>query len=252
MSGALSVAIMGHPRRSEFVEVLRAQLPGAEVVLDRKNDRWETGRRSLLAYDPGASHHLVVQDDAILCRDLVAGAASAASAASAAGDRPLGLYVGKTRPHRETVTPALEHARHSGAPWLEMKGPWWGVGIVIPVPHIEQLVAWGDAHPKIRNYDRRIAAWYEEQGIDCWYTVPSLVDHRPVAQNPSLVEGRTGNRQAHFFIGEDESALDVDWSKPPVTIDCAFRHKKNGMERRAVIGTPRYRRLVRHRDWEVA
>jgi hypothetical protein len=45
-------------------------------------------------------------------------------------------------------------------------------------------------------------------------TWPSLVDHRDV---PSLV-GHGGGRYAHKFIGENASALDIDWSKPSVTM----------------------------------
>lgn len=245
---SLSVALMGHPKRQRFIDELTPQLPGAEVVLDRENDRWETGRRSLLAFDPAATHHLVVQDDAVLSRDLLP---ACEMVAEAAGERPVALYTGKVRPHQNTVTPAYRRARRSGSPWLEMEGPWWGVAIIIPTAHIPDVVAWGDQASRIRNYDRRIAAWYERAGIDCWYTVPSLVDHREVDENPSLISGRTGNRQAHWFIGEDRSGLEVDWSKPPVRMSdkqAVFRDGR-GQVRRARVGTVRYQRLTQNPRW---
>lgn len=210
----LSVALMAHPSRAAFVDELQTQLPEAELVLDQRNDRWDTGSRSLLAHDPAASHHLVIQDDAVICRDLVKGAERAAQAA---GERPVALYTGKVRPHQKTINPAVRRARKMGIPWIATRGPLWGVGIIVPAAHIPELVEWGNDHPKIANYDRRIEAFYTEKGIDCWYTVPSLLDHRPVHENPSLIEGRTGNRTAHWFIGDD-SPLDIDWNRAPMRV----------------------------------
>ena len=210
----ISVAIMAHPKRAAFVAELTDQLPEAEVVWDRHDDRWETGTRSLLAFDPSADYHLVVQDDAIVCRDLVVGAEKAARAA---GERPVALYTGRVRPSQRVIGPAVRSALRRGSPWISYRGPLWGVGLVIPTAHIPELVAWGNANTRRANYDRRIEEFYTRRGIDCWYTVPSLVDHRSVDENPSLVEGRTGNRTAHTFI-RDRSPLDIDWSRDPIRV----------------------------------
>jgi hypothetical protein len=240
----LSAALMCHPRRKAFVEELTQELPEAEVVWDRENDRWETGSRALLAFDPSASHHVIVQDDAVLCGDFLAGVEKAAQAA---GERPIALYTGRVRPHQHTVTPAVKRAIRDGVPWLAFDGPWWGVGIVIPTAHIPDLVEWGNNHRRIENFDRRIEAFYKERSIDCWYTVPSLVDHRPVAENPSLIPKRTGNRQAHHFIG-DLSPLEIDWEQPPLRLNAQFRRGER-IRKVPLEGTV-YRRLQRHPEWE--
>lgn len=210
----LSVAIMAHPSRRRFVDELLTRLdrPVDEVVWDEHDDRWETGRRSLLAHDPDASHHLVIQDDAVPCRDLIAGAERAAEAA---GERPVAFYTGKVRPRQHIITPLVRGAQRKQRPWFELWGPWWGVAITVPTAHIPEMVEWCDAH-KVPNYDMRVSQFYKAQKIRCWYTVPSLVDHRPVAENPSLVNGRTANRQAHWFIGADKSALDIEWDATPL------------------------------------
>lgn len=208
---SLSVAVMGHPARQRFIDDLMPQLPGATLVLDTKNDRHDTGRRALLA-GGRAGHHLVVQDDAILCRDFLAGARLVAKAA---GVRPVSLYTGNVRPHQHRVAPAVAQARRDGIPWLEMEGPWWGVAIILPTADIPELVQWYDERTGVANYDRRISRWYVSQGIKCLYTVPSLVDHRPVAENPSLVEARSGDRRAHYFIGGGDSPLEIDWLRKP-------------------------------------
>jgi hypothetical protein len=241
---------MCHPARRAFVDELREQLPEAEVVWDSENDRWETGARSLLAFDPAASHHLVVQDDAVICPDLLAGVEQLVQFS---GEHPVSLYTGKVRPHQYTVTPAVRTARRAGIPWLEFPGPWWGVGLVIPTAHIPELVRWGNTCSRIPNYDRRIERWYENRGVRCWYTMPSLVDHRGVDENPSLVSGRTGDRHAHWFIGA-ESPLEVDWSRPPRRLGsiAEFRNRQTGGEVSVRVGSSRHRRLLANTDWEAA
>lgn len=213
MTVRVSLAVMAHPKRKRFVDELVPTLDREpEVVWDRNNDRWDTGRRSLLAYDRAATHHLVVQDDAIVSRDLVA---ATERAAAVAGERPMALYIGRGRPYRGLVSQANLGAERAGATWIEMHGPWWGVAIVLPTVHIPEVVKWGDGRPDVANYDKRISRWYGQEGIRCWYTVPSLVDHRRVAENPSLIPGRSGNRYAHTFIGQDRSGLEVEWQSEP-------------------------------------
>jgi len=109
-------------------------------------------------------------------------------------------------------------AKRENASFILHNGPWWGVGIVVPTEHIQHIVRWGDANQQIPNYDRRISRWYGAQDIPCYYTVPSLIEHR-TENNPSLVEGRTGaNRRAWTFVGP-RSALEVDWTGPVVRGD---------------------------------
>lgn len=207
----ISVAIMAHPSRREFVTALLERLDApAGVVWDERNDRWDTGRRSLLAHDPEATHHLVVQDDAITCRDLVAGVEQITEAVA---DHPIALYTGRARPRTEYVAARVDFAQYRGDAFFEMEGPLWGVGIVLPRELIAPAVEWGDAHPEIANYDIRLARFFESRRLSCFYTVPSLLEHR---DTPSLVEGRNGaGRHAFTFIGAGRSALEVDWSRVP-------------------------------------
>lgn len=245
----LSVAIMAHPDRRRFVGSLARQLPEAEVIWDREGDRWETGRRALLAFDQAATHHLVIQDDAVLCRDLVAGMARAAEVAA---EHPVSLYTGAVRPHQAVVGPAVEQARREGRPWISMEGPFWGVGLLIPAVHIPELVAYCDGK-SIANYDLRIWKFYKSLGRRCWYTAPSLVDHRPVAENPSLVPGRDGNRRALWFIGARRSALEIDWTQEPVEAGqiVSFRQRQSERTLRVRRGSTRYERLLADASWTI-
>lgn len=207
----LSLALMGHPRRQHFIEQLLEVLPGTEVVLDRCNDRWDTGRRSMLAFDRSADYHLVVQDDAILCRDFRAGVEAALSCVPSS---PVSFYTGKVRPFAVSVTQAVQRARSAGKPWLAMRGPHWGVAVAIPTPLIEEMIEWCDRQVGVPNYDRRMEKYFTGRGILCWHSIPSLVNHRVGEENPSLVPGRGAapSRTAHEWIGE-RSPLNIDWSK---------------------------------------
>lgn len=206
----VSVAVMAHPSRTAQVnELLSALDQSADVVWDRRDNEWDTGRRALLAADPGATHHLIVQDDALVCRDLVA---SATRAADVAGGRPVSFYTGQVRPHPEIVSSGWRAATAAGATWLQMPGPWWGVALMLPVNHVNELVKFADKRLQhVTDYDRRIARWYSNQSIGCWYSVPSLVDHRSEADSPSLIAGHSIDRSAHGFIGQDASGLSVNW-----------------------------------------
>lgn len=207
----ISVAVMAHRKRRRWVPRLVEQFDvDVQVVWDRRNDRWDTGRRSLLAYDPAASHHLVVQDDAVLCRDLYP---ALLEAVKTVGERPFSLYLGNSQKRHGQVAKAVEMAVRKQRPFVEFPGPRWGVALLLPTSHIDDVVQHGDTLD-IPNYDLRIADFYSRAGMKCLYTVPSLVDHRHGGGNPSLVPGRTSQyRHAYRYIGK-RSALDIDWTRP--------------------------------------
>src|SRR5690606_32431577 len=77
----LSAAIMAHPIRKEQVKELQAMLdrpvpvawgPNPEPSPDPQR-RWATRRAAWELHDPTADWHLVIQDDAIVCQDFLAG-----------------------------------------------------------------------------------------------------------------------------------------------------------------------------------
>ena len=203
---SLSIAIMAHPKREAYIPTLRTKIGRpVRVTWDRINDRWDTGRRSLLAYDSSKSHHMVIQDDAVVCRDLPAGVERALRFTPR--DSILGLYLGRTKAWRpvwvraQRVQPDLS--------WVRMQELMWGVGVVIPTRLIDEIVEIGDQYPEIANYDSRISAACMKLGLPVWYPWPSLVSHR---LSPSLVEGRGWRgRYAYRFIGEAASALNPSW-----------------------------------------
>lgn len=206
----LSVAVMAHAKRAAMVDELVSWLDREPVVVwDEVNDRHDTGIRALEAFDPAATHHLVVQDDVVPCRDLVASAERALGVVPEGV--PVSLYVGRVQPFPRPVEAAIRGA--GDASWVVMAGPYWGPAVIVPTSVIAALSEWWRSPDgsQWQNYDRRIQRFFMTIGVsDCWYSWPSLVEHRG---DDSLLSGRKVVRNAHRFIGSGVSGLDVDWSR---------------------------------------
>jgi hypothetical protein len=213
----LSVAVMAHPDRAEHVEELVEWLgiSSDQVVWDERNDRWDTGSRAWLARDPDATHHIVIQDDAIVTRDLIP---ALTKALEYIPHRVLvSPFMGTRRPAVQKIERIVRHAEQVDASWIALGPLNWGVAILTPVDHIEEMLAWGGKQ-KYPNYDKRIGQFYRRAyPWPTWYTWPNLVDHRDV---PSLI-GHGPGRVAHQFPGVEASALDWDPSGRVVNLASA-------------------------------
>lgn len=210
----LSAAVMAHPIREVQVSEQAAWLDRDVPVVWASNPqptsdpvaRWVTGREAWQLYDPSADWHVVLQDDAVPCRDMLAGLELALDEV---GDRGVvSAYTGTGRPHQANVTKALDDAVRKDRSWMATWSLNWGVAIAAPTWTIPAMLEWCERPPMARtNYDMRIGLYYRDvMRWVTWYTVPSLVDHADV---PSLVS-HGGNRFAHRVC--DGSALEVDWS----------------------------------------
>jgi hypothetical protein len=197
---SVSFAVMAHEDRRGYVDELRAQLPaGTRVEWDENRDRWDTGRRALLAFDLAAEWHVVVQDDAVLCVDFV-GQARAALAELGERPGPVSFYAGATNLVWETSTAnAMVRARRAGARWIEGSGPWWGPALAIRTADLPELIERCDKMTDDAAYDRRVGRYFRWLKRPCLYTVPSLVNHR---DGPSLIWNgrapRTWSRRAAY------------------------------------------------------
>ena len=255
--------MMASHKREALVDQILAKLDRDDVPVlwDTNGSRWDTGRRAMLAYDPSCTHHVVIQDDIIPCRDLLAGLTAALEHVPA--DAPVCGYVGRVRPYAAMVSAADRKARAIGASWLTMRGINWGPLIAVPTAVIPEMVEHCDTLKNVPNYDRRLSRFFElNQDVRTWYTWPSIVDH---ADGPSLVQGRIATdrskrihcRVAHTFIGADASALDVDWSGPAVDAEAmvaegiVYRNRVTGQELRLPPASPRIRRLQGLPAWEL-
>lgn len=209
----LSVKIMAHEKRAQFIPGLVEQLgiTDDDVIWDQKNNRWDTGRRAWEAIDQTADWGCVIQDDALVCRNFIPAMEKALARLSEIEPKcVVSPYVGTRRPMAHRVEAAVQDATHDGASWIKMPSLNWGVAITLPTWMIDAMLPWCDKQ-QYPNYDRRIGRYaIDRLSMPTMCTWPSLVDHR---DTPSLVQHGNG-RSAHRFIGEDRSALDIDWSGP--------------------------------------
>lgn len=244
---SVSAVIMAHEKRAAFIPELQARLDReVPVIWDEKNDRWDTGARAMRAYDPEASHHLVIQDDAVLTANLIAGVERALEYVPSPEKTPLALYLGRNKPFRHTMNVVATKSEQLQASWVKMTQIHWGVGIVFPTNLIDEMVTWCDTRSEIPNYDRRISRWVGHKHLDVYYPWPSLVDHR---DSPSLVEGRTGKgRRAHRFLGENASALDHKWDGPVIEIKSLNRYQQDidAQKARRAAKRPSHSRWTRY------
>lgn len=214
MTPSVSVAVMAHPKRAEMVEDLLERLDApAMVVWDEIQDRHDTGARSLEAFNPDCTHHMVIQDDALPCRDIVAGVTRALEVVPEG--HPFSGYIGRVKPFAREVSKAV--AKADGASFIRMAGIYWGPCVVVPTDVLPELCSWF-RQSKVKNYDRRMSRWFEARNLECWYAWPPLVEHRG---DESLVHGHTSRRTAHKARSANQSALDADWSGHVVSLENA-------------------------------
>lgn len=195
----LSCAIMAHPKRKALLPklCLRLGVPADNIVFDRENDRWETGRRALLAFDPEATHHAVIQDDAVPAKDLLQ---AVEQAIPKLPDSVLCLYAGRVREFRLI----LNKKRPPQPCWLQMRKINWGVALVFPTKYILPIVEYGDARVEMENYDMRISEWCVLNDVPVLYPYPSWVNHETT---PSLIPGRSACSKAVLSLPPTKSAL---------------------------------------------
>lgn len=206
----VSFVVMAHPKRKEWAEELAVQIP-ATIVWDQINDRHDTGLRAIEAYDSNSDWHVVVQDDVHLCENfshLVQDALRYVPTTSPASF----YYGGKGKASSSHARAALEANRRQVS-WIIRKGPVWGPAIAYPTASIAGLIP-HFRNSAVANYDRRVMRYYQSINQPCWYTYPSLVEHRQ-EDNPSLCGHDKPNRTASSFMSP-QKALEVDWSGPAI------------------------------------
>ncbi len=207
-----SAVIMTAPDRAKFLpeldEALGQVLP--RVCDDDGLGVWGNGRRALMAHDPSRAFHLVLQDDTIPCRDLLAGLDELLRYVPP--DNPVSLYMGGPQPWdpENRYAKMATEADEVGASFVLLDQIIWGPAVVVPTKHIEAIVRVGDnPGQRTSSYDGRIGRWCVKHRIGAWHSWPSLVSHRQ--DTPSLIGKKTG-RDCIRFAGKQVSALhDLKW-----------------------------------------
>lgn len=213
----LSASIMAHPdRAAEVHELLAALDRPVQVAWDDEGppsgnaDRvWRTARRGWSLADPEADWHVLIQDDAVPCRDFLAGLERAL--AFVPQDAVVSPYLGTGRNVPIRWEALARAAETKGAPWVRSTKLMWGVCIALPVPLIPEMIEYADRRARVPD-DMRVAGWAEKTQREVWYTWPSLVDHLTIS---SLTKHKARERVARRH--HEGSALEINWTGHAVT-----------------------------------
>jgi hypothetical protein len=185
-----SIALMCHPRRLQFVTQLMEEIPDAVVVWDENNDMWETGRSAWLKYNADLPYHTVIQDDALACKGFMKRLNEVLKTGYLAY-----CHFFCTMNHWQYIKQAERGKREGKMISRSLRS---GVAVTLSVNLIEDMVSFGDGckYTTRKLYDSRIGSFLYSKGIDIYYPMPSLVDHR---DTESLI-GSPKDRRAFFFI----------------------------------------------------
>lgn len=198
----LSTAIMTHPARAADAEALAASLPELEpvVVVDRSAPGTGNVGNALRAWGKigaDATHHLVLQDDAIACEDF---AAQVRRAVAARPEDAISLFCEWGSRSAFPVRAAAWH----GWGWaraVDLYTP--SLGLVMPRAAAEAFAALEDTG---EPDDHVLARYLRGNGIANVITVPNLLEHD---DRPSLAsngfQGRRGS-----VCAADPGAADFD------------------------------------------
>lgn len=163
---------------------------------------WATAKKAwqLMAMVQGSTHAVLLQDDLIICKDFVLGLKAALAAVP---DQIVSLYC----PRKGALL-----AKEQGHSWVRITDGAYGPAIVIPTTKLRHFLQWNEQNikPEVTHDDTRVCLYALAHDLDVWLTVPSLVDH--AGASFSSIGHSNSQRVAKWFIGEENSALDVDWT----------------------------------------
>jgi hypothetical protein len=225
---------MAHPKRAEWAEEIASELD-APIIWDEINHPWDTGKRALRD-GLDSDYVCVIQDDVVLSEGL----REAVEILVQYSDlHPVGLYA-----HDSPMTAAAR--AHTEGPWYQAAGPKYGPGVVIPSKDIEDIIRVGDK-ARMLSYDTRLYQYYRQRMVWCYYTNPSLVQHR--IGHGSLIRRNARDRVAPTF----GSGLGLDWSiAPPLmdqqTIFPRVEMRKDGRKKVVRQGTEAWR-MAKRAGW---
>ncbi|GAA0411915.1 hypothetical protein GCM10009530_75560 [Microbispora corallina] len=199
---AISVAAMAHPSRADAVRAMadaHADL-GITVVFDPEPDRGHSLATALAAWsavEPGATHHLVVQDDVIFCDGF---ARLLAAVVRARPDSAIGLFA----EWGSRTASMIRVAALRGAAFAAVADPYVPTqALVLPAEHARALGR--RAFREIEPDDIAVRRHLREARVTPVVAVPNLVEHD---DRPSL----TGNG----FQGLRHSACHLPAPRFPV------------------------------------
>jgi hypothetical protein len=213
----LSMVIMAHPRRREQACRLQRQYPelNARVVFDPDPNgppsTLRTARAAWAAVDEGATHHLVLQDDVILCQDFPAAVADAIKV----GPSPaMSLFASASMASAQ----AIRLAALVGASWTRLVDGWVPTqALVLPAAWAREFADYAADVDDSRPDNRVMSAFLSQKRAETYVTIPNLVEHGQ-ARSLLLNDLLHGVRESAVFaddVKDEEFAVSDVVADPP-------------------------------------
>lgn len=219
LSPLLSTVVMHHPSRADRLPELLDALAGLKprVVTDPNPDGppspLRTAKVAWAAIAPGATHHLVIQDDA---RPVAGFADLIRHLVSLRPDAGICLYINWNSPQNAY---RLRQAAASAQPFAHLSALEYTptLGLALPVAAAAGLASHLAALPDhLRDDDEMVTPFRRALGLDVLGAVPNLLDHG--GEHSLADHGGQGTR--HSVIFHPDPALPLGyWSLPTVPDD---------------------------------
>lgn len=196
MISQLSISVMAHPTREDKFAYLRSRLgEDTPFAIDDGRGIVENCLHAWALHDPEATHHVVIQDDGIICDDFKEKAEAFIDQMHRVygrGHKAFSFYFGARHGLRPLAQEGMKHGH------AIRRRPGWGVAICLPVPLIPEMIREVRAMTDNAIHDdARIGNYLAGKGVKVYYPMPSLIDH---SHGHSLVGDPGENRHAFAFI----------------------------------------------------
>jgi len=186
----VSISIMAHPSRKELVDKLLKIIPNTPISWDKKNNIWDTCKRAWKLYDPNSDFHLVIQDDAILCKDFLKEIEK-----FPIEDRVYSLYIG----NRPKFKRSLKKAKRKGYKFLIKKNIHHEIALMFPTKRIKEMLDYCDKFNP--DTDKIINEYVLKNKLQVYTKVPNLVEHGETESLHKLNKSEIKTRKSIWFKG---------------------------------------------------
>lgn len=224
MAYMISAGIVCVPERIEFATQMQKELSGqlgeeyVKLCVDTQHrGSWYGHKMATRAIHPLATHHLMLEDDVIFCKDFIP---VLKKCIEAVPDEMLSLFA--TRVHLSKSKWAIKQ----GYNWyLDAYGA-SGLAVVMPAHFVKDFLEWEMKCPPAMPYeDSRYWGWCRDRSHYTWNPVPHLVEHgMPMNSSLGHIFNNVG-KVAGDFLG-DGDGMSIDWTAGVKELKADPRPKK--------------------------
>jgi len=194
----ISISVMASEERKQFFPYLKEKLGDVPFAIDtpRKDPKnigvWRNCQRAWSMHDKSKDFHLVIQDDGILCENLLERIEDLIK--KTPGDYAYSLYFGD-----ELATTTEEKTKSEKEGFIIRKLLNSGVAIMLPTSKIKSIMEIADRN-NTNIDDANIGSALQQLGMKVVYPVPCFIAHRSCKETPSLIHKGECERVTKYFI----------------------------------------------------